>query len=246
MTSARTGVMMRSCFGGFVAAFVTLSALPALADDAPATPAPAQSSASEPAARRSSTTWYGYQTLAMDGVALALFIPDAASNYNSGMQGFGVGALVMYGAGAPLVHFSHGHVGKGFLDLGLRIIAPVIAGGVGGVIGSAAYQPSPRCQQAPPPGWQGLGTAVGCALEPEFATLLGVEIGGLVGMVTASGVDALVIAREPAARDDDPSTHANEPAVSSPIRRATLQPAFGVSPERTGGARATVGVVGAF
>jgi hypothetical protein len=183
-------------------------------------------------AQRPGSTWYGYQTLATDGVALALLIPAMTSNVSATQQGFSVGALVMYGAAAPLVHFSHGHVGKGFLDLALRAGIPVATGFIGGAI--AAAEPAPGC-----------GTPSGCALfGGAMQELAGIGIGVMIGVATAVTIDATVIAREPAQQDG--TMDRPEPPPPPRPTTAKIAPTFDLAPERTGGSRATVGVVGTF
>jgi hypothetical protein len=175
------------------------------------------------------THWYGYETLATDGAALLLSVPALASHASGVQSVFGWGSALTYGLGAPIVHFAHGHVGKGFADLGLRVGMPLVLGVLGGMIGVSTYQPPP-CNVSLG-GWAGLGCALDDTFGPVGAFAEGAMIGGLLGMGGAMALDAAVLAREPIKHD----------GVSPRI-----EPAFGLTPERRGGTRATVGLVGAF
>jgi len=104
----------------FMRAFIALPVVASLvlasavchADDVPS-PSAAAAESTPP-----THVWYGYQTLSTDAVALALLIPAAANANSPAQQGFEVGSLLMYTAAAPIVHFAHGHVGKGVVVLG--------------------------------------------------------------------------------------------------------------------------------
>jgi hypothetical protein len=69
--------------------------------------------------------WYGWQTLATDGASVLLLVlaagydPRTSSGRTARDYMLGTG-LVGYYLGAPIVHFSHGHVGKGFGSFGIR------------------------------------------------------------------------------------------------------------------------------
>lgn len=88
--------------------------------------------ASAPAERR----WYGWQIL----------IPDLAGSLLSGIGAFvpgtGGAALLITGStvaffGGPIVHWAHGHVGRGFASMfGLRLGLPLAGGLVGFGLGS--------------------------------------------------------------------------------------------------------------
>lgn len=178
------------------------------------------------------THWYGYETLATDGAALLLAVPALTSNTSAVQSVFGVGSVMTYGLGAPIVHFAHGHVGAGFADLGLRVGMPLVLGFFGGLIGATTYQPPP-CSSSTLCGWGNMLGAAAAAGE-------GVIIGGLLGAGGAVALDAAMIAREPV-KDHDAANGA-EPSNPS----THIEPAFGVAPERRGGTRATLGVVGTF
>lgn len=70
--------------------------------------------------------WYGWQFLVVDGLSLVLAIST-----------LGTGSVVQFGVasagftfGAPIVHWAHGNIGRGFGSLGLRIGLPATALGV--------------------------------------------------------------------------------------------------------------------
>ncbi len=119
--------------------------------------------------------WYGWQTLATDGAAVALVglglavelgtdsPPSAltASLFTLGIAG--------YALGGPMVHFSQGHTGRGFASLALRVGLPV-------VLGFGAVQ-------------------VFCESTRELCPLVAIP-GGLLGILTAIPVDAAVLARD--------------------------------------------------
>jgi hypothetical protein len=221
---------MRTALASFVFVAVVLGSSVALADGVPSAPS---------AATVSPTRWYGYETLATDGAALVLAVPAFSSSTSGFQTTFGVGSLVVYGLGGPIVHFAHGHVGKGFADLGLRVAMPLVLGFFGGLIGGAAYTPPP-CN----PGTQfcGLDDLGGVAAAAEGAT-----IGGLLGIGSAIAIDAGLMAREPMRDGDDMPDPPHAPASQEePYYTSTIQPTFGLAPERQGGARATAGLVGAF
>jgi hypothetical protein len=203
---------MRTYLSLLVAASLVFASSAALADGAPPPPE------AQPQAPHS-THWYGYETLATDGAAIALLIPATALG-DSGKDpvGFLLGSSLVYGLGGPIVHFAHGAVGKGFLDLGLRLGVPVVTGLTGGAIAAATYNgcsPEPDCEAW---GARKIGTV-----------MVGLVLGGLAGAGGAMAVDAAWLAREPRA----PSATRVEPSVN-------------VTPEGQSGARATVGLVGAF
>jgi hypothetical protein len=61
--------------------------------------------------------WYGWQTLLVDGASIGLLVLGVAADD----RGAGRLGALGYFFGAPIVHWSHGHVGKGFASLGLRV-----------------------------------------------------------------------------------------------------------------------------
>lgn len=77
--------------------------------------------------------WYGWQTLATDGAAFALFAYAGTQQFSGALPNVasttGVAMLLL---GAPTVHWAHGRIGTGFLSLGMRLVAPTL----GAVVGS--------------------------------------------------------------------------------------------------------------
>ncbi len=78
------------------------------------------------------TAWYGWQTLLVDGgvigAALAMRNPWVF--------------LGGYTLGAPLVHVAHGNVLKGLGSLGIRVAAPLTVGAVYSVVSASNPKPS--------------------------------------------------------------------------------------------------------
>lgn len=108
--------------------------------------------------------WYGWQTLLTD--ALALTTAFASPEFG----------LMTYGLGAPIVHWGHGNVGRGFASLGLRAGAPILLG-----LGGLATCDHSGASDDEHSGWECLGTAA---------------VGVALGMLTAVVIDSSVIARE--------------------------------------------------
>jgi hypothetical protein len=106
--------------------------------------------------------WYGDQTLVVDGLSIgAVFVEPTVG-------------LVGYLFGAPIVHAAHGHAGKPFASLALRVGMPI----AGAFLGCAA--------------------AAGSGNSGGYACLGGAALGLLVGAGGAIAIDASVIAREDA------------------------------------------------
>lgn len=134
-----------------------------------AAPAPAP----PPAATRAPTTesrWYGWQTLIADGASLTLL--TAAGFARSGPTA-GV-AVAGYVLAAPIVHFAHGNVGRGFGSFGIRVGSPIVCT----LIGAAA------------------GSGKGNSDILDTGALGGAVIGFFVGMGAAIAIDASLLARE--------------------------------------------------
>jgi len=107
--------------------------LPPSANEAPSASEPIKDSIS-PKPRGSESVWYGYQTLIVDGIALALFAGGVASEEPAPavLGGFG------YVFGAPFVHFAHAHFGRGWGSFGLRLALPAA-----GAVVPSDDEPSP-------------------------------------------------------------------------------------------------------
>ena len=109
--------------------------------------------------------WYGWQTLLVDGAAIGTLFA-AAGTESSELAILGVGTFYL---GAPIVHFTHGNVGRGFGSLGLRVGAPLIVGAIGA--GSAD-----------------------CNRDHEFCGFAEFAAGVAVGAALAVVVDAVALA----------------------------------------------------
>jgi hypothetical protein len=143
-------------------------------------------------------TWYGWQTLAVDGTSLALAIGGGVSRQDL-VTGFGVAGLFV---GAPIVHFAHGRVGAGFASAGLRVGLPIVAA----LIGFAAED----CHGG------------------DFCGLGGLAIGVLVGGASAIALDAAVLAREDVKRDPGPIQRLGISPVVDPQKRMAAVTVSGV------------------
>jgi hypothetical protein len=146
--------------------------------------------------------WYGWQTLLVDGASV-LTIP------------FGIG-IVGYFVGGPIVHLAHGHVGKAFGDLGLRVATPLVVGGVM----LAALDSG--------------GDTRGTDGAPPSAALIFVGLDLLVSAGVASVVDAAALAWE---------QRPVKPAQPAPT---LVVPTVSMRGEQNGGTRTTVGLAGRF
>lgn len=117
--------------------------------------------------------WYGWQTLAADGMSLALTVGAIALAGSGGEEpssALGWGALGTYVLGAPILHFVHENPGRGFASLGMRVVGPIALG----VIGAAAED---------------------CANHGgEFCGVGGAVVGATMGIVAAITIDAAVFA----------------------------------------------------
>ena len=75
----------------------------------------AQPAAADEEKKETRTRWYGWQTLAVDAAGVGLsFATRVQSPY-----------IIATLAGAPLVHFLHGHQVKALVDFGLRVVIPL-------------------------------------------------------------------------------------------------------------------------
>ena len=121
--------------------------------------------------------WYGWQTLSTDAAAIGFSITAAVLHGNDRIQTpLMLIAAGSYLLGGPIVHFAHGHQGKGFLSLAMRLGLPVVAGGTMAL--------APNCRS---------GDCLGGGLLMVGA--------GLLGMIASSAIDAAAIAREDVPRE---------------------------------------------
>lgn len=147
------------------------------------------------------TSWYGWQTLIVDGALLGVASylatrprdpPDPGEHEFSDMLYFALGWYSFSAITAPVVHFAHGRVGIGFADFGVRLGLPLVSVVPGLLVACS-----------------GLGGRDGC-------TSAGIEGGILGGMILASGLDAFVFARKRAS-----AAPANAPSTGSVLPMLT-------------------------
>jgi len=79
------------------------------------------SPAFNPVALRGRRVWYGWHTLLVDAAAITVSA-IGISTANETAYWIGGGLQII---GAPIVHWTHGRVGTGFADLGMRILLPL-------------------------------------------------------------------------------------------------------------------------
>jgi hypothetical protein len=72
-------------------------------------------------ALRGRRVWYGWHTLLVDAAAITVSA-IGISTANETAYWIGGGLQII---GAPIVHWTHGRVGTGFADLGMRILLPL-------------------------------------------------------------------------------------------------------------------------
>lgn len=122
------------------------------------------------------TVWYGWQTILADAGAVTLAVSSGLLEENKGAPlAAGLGVYLL---GAPLIHAVNGQLGKGAGSFGLRLGAP-IAGTVGGLALGVATCPAD----------DGLNNGPYCQIGLA-------ALGGLAGIITASVVDAAVLAKK--------------------------------------------------
>lgn len=148
----------------------------------PATFANAPAGAEKP----TSSHWYGWQTLSIDGAVLATgllpIIPKTSSP--TANTTIAITWVSAYALGAPIVHWAHGQVGKGFGSMGMRVVGPFagvfLGAGVGFLTGADF----------------GARDSNGNALYTSTGETL-MAAGFLAGFLTPMVIDAAVLAREP-------------------------------------------------
>jgi hypothetical protein len=148
--------------------------------------------------------WYGHHILIVDaiGYGLGLYFAIGAPKTKSGSRihpatavwalGYPIGFI-----GAPIVHFSHGEVARGFGSLGIRLLV----GPMGAVVGLMGY-----CAAS--------GGARDCAAH-------GAQWGLLGGSLAASLFDAFVLAQ-----DSDPEKHSHAPHASVGLGSLSVRAQF--------------------
>jgi hypothetical protein len=137
------------------------SALPAAAEPEPAElPPPSAPLVVTPVVE----SWYGWETLVVDGASVSLMTMAAASD-NQGAQGpFALGGVVGFSLGAPIVHAAHGRWGIAAADVAMRVGGVFLGGLIGTGIGAAT------CTREESSGFLGcLGTRTACSSAPSAA-----------------------------------------------------------------------------
>jgi hypothetical protein len=144
------------------------AAVPPPTTAAPAATAPATQQPPAPVAPppRYEKVWYGYQTLIADAISIPLFAVGATTK-TDGLTGAG---YVGFALGAPVIHWVHGNVGKGFGSLGIRVGAPptlALFGALGGVIADGGR--GNTGDSALTGAWVGVGIGVAAAVVVDAA-----------------------------------------------------------------------------
>ncbi len=189
----------------------------------PPTPTPAPAPAPAPApttttreAPHYEKVWYGYQTLVIDGIALATLLGGVASK-SGPVTGVGLGTYVL---GTPIVHMAHGNIGPGFGSLGLRLIVPLIGSGIGAIAGLIVGSSQ-----------QQTGNVGTDSSNVAQAAGTGALVGAFVGGAGCVLIDALGFAYTKERVDDHATTQAG----------LRMTPTFAIQKDL-----ATAGVVGQF
>jgi hypothetical protein len=139
-----------------------------------ATPALADSpSLDEPARPREE--WYGWQTLALDGIAATMATATFLTNDDTEVAFWELG-IGTYAFGPPLVHAAHRRPLVAVGDLGLRLAVPVI-----GLFVGAQLDKSWDCN-----------AMMDCRMSTD-----GMIAGGLLGAALVSAADAAIFTYEP-------------------------------------------------
>jgi hypothetical protein len=154
--------------------------------------AAAQSVAPAAAERPEHAGWYGWQTIIGFGVSDAFGVAALVASGSGGDPHNSVAALAIPGAlghvfAGPIVHWSHGHVRRGFASLGLTLGSAAVTSGLGAALGYAGN----TCERSP----SGLGNTSCVSLEA-----IGAAVGLALGTVIGNVIDVATLSR------DQPST----------------------------------------
>jgi hypothetical protein len=106
---------------------LTLPSLASANEPDSSSAAPQESSEHPPTIAQHSSNWYGSETILVDLLSIGAMIGGGAASQSSDLAAevfVPLGALG-YALGGPIVHWSHGHIGKGMGSLGLRVSAPL-------------------------------------------------------------------------------------------------------------------------
>jgi len=104
---------------------------------APTAPQPMLVAWGAPAPDAPTRNWYGEQLLIGYGASDVLVAAGIISGGDAPFFALLGTGLVVQVVAAPIVHWSHGHVGRGFVSLGLNGGLPFAAGALGYLAGSA-------------------------------------------------------------------------------------------------------------
>ena len=125
--------------------------------DTPPT-ASATSSMSADAGARSSSRWYGWQTLTADAISAGIL--------TIGLTSWTVESTVAGHAGilfaTPVVHAVHGNVGRGFGSFALRLLVPSLGAGLG--LGAAYLSEKDGITELSAVRAAGIGAGIGAAM----------------------------------------------------------------------------------
>jgi hypothetical protein len=177
----------------------SLVAQPASAPAAPGARSPAPVASTPPPSSKEGAThrsWYGWETLLVDGVWVVGGIVLLSSRNPSGA--ISTPLVADYFLGPPIVHAAHGHADRAFASLGLRLAGPLLlVAGVGSFWGSGSSSRD-----------SGLGA--------------GLMVLGVLAIPAAVAIDAAVIAREDVTPEESAAVRSRmgfSPWVD-PLRRA--------------------------
>lgn len=126
--------------------------------------------------------WYGWQTLAVDGLADGFLVAGLATDEQSFVNAW----LISFPLGTPVIHAFHRNPLETGVSLALRVGFPVM----GALFGSLGENPFDTCSN-PEPAMPG-GREPDPTLCPSKAALVGAAVGGLL----ATGLDAGFLAFE--------------------------------------------------
>lgn len=119
--------------------------------------------------------WYGWQALIVHGMSASMLAVTPAGDGAGAIftAPTAIGGLVF---ASPIVHWSHGHVARGFASLGLQLGGYLVGALAGGAVAVGA---------------------VGGGNDSGLAFYIGALFGGPVGATTAFAIDVAVLAYDP-------------------------------------------------
>jgi hypothetical protein len=144
---------------------------------APAAASPIATDNAEQTTSQSRSRWYGWETLLVDGAVMTIGMLPLLEKDEPRRTALGIGWYGAYALGTPIVHWSRGHVGKGFGSLGMRVGGPL----AGGLVGAGLAWLS--------------GAKFGSSDSPSDGDLI-VQGGVVLGMIAPIVIDAVFLARE--------------------------------------------------